>query len=77
VLKEQMQYEYMPALSQIESDLTQRSNSDIMNTYYIDLVARSFTDIEDKLYAKFENQEALRQEKTLKEVDLLSPMWTG
>jgi hypothetical protein len=55
VLKERIDYNYMPALTQIEQDLTKRSNSDIMNNYFIDMVTRSFTTIEETLFAKFEN----------------------
>ena len=75
MLRENIEYVYMPALSQIESDLTQRSNSDLMNNYFIEIVARSFTRIEETLMQKFENEEALRQKATLKELSVLQPMW--
>jgi hypothetical protein len=50
VLKEKITYTYVPPQSQIESDLTRRSNSDILNNYNIDVVTKSFTDIEDVLF---------------------------
>jgi len=75
VLREKIDYIYMEPASQIELDLTWRSNSDIMNNYFIEIVARSFTDIEEILFQKFENSDAIKQEATVKELNLLKVSW--
>jgi hypothetical protein len=60
VLKESIQYTHMPLPSQNDMTLTRRSNSDLMNNYFIEITARSFTNIEDLLFSKFEDTEALK-----------------
>jgi hypothetical protein len=54
VLKERVEYVYMPPQTQNDTNLTKRSNSDVMNNFYIEIVARSFTDIEEVIFSKFE-----------------------
>mmetsp|Transcript_20870 Transcript_20870/g.32211 ORF Transcript_20870/g.32211 Transcript_20870/m.32211 type:complete len:159 (+) Transcript_20870:175-651(+) len=76
VLKEKIDYVFMPLPHQIDSDLTMRCNSDVMNNYFIEIAARSFTDIEEVLYNKFENPEALKQMATIEETKSLQPFWT-
>mmetsp|Transcript_31434 Transcript_31434/g.48056 ORF Transcript_31434/g.48056 Transcript_31434/m.48056 type:complete len:83 (-) Transcript_31434:233-481(-) len=65
----------MPPADQIDQDMTKRSNSDIMNNYFIEIVARSFTDIEEILFQKFEKTEALKLESQLKEMGSLKLNW--
>ena len=77
VLKERIDYIYMEPANQIDDDLTRRCNSDIMNNYFIEIAARSFTDIEDILFSKFENQESLKTEATIKEITTLKGSWNG
>mmetsp|Transcript_18786 Transcript_18786/g.32102 ORF Transcript_18786/g.32102 Transcript_18786/m.32102 type:complete len:220 (+) Transcript_18786:680-1339(+) len=53
VLSEKIEYQFMPLFAQNDMDFTRRCNSDVMNNFFINIVASAFTDIEDTLYNKF------------------------
>ena len=48
-----------------------------MNNFFIDIIARSFTNIEEVLRNKFDNSDARRTQETLKQFDSVKKYWVG
>jgi len=46
-----------------------RDNADVMNNFFVNIVARSYTNIEEVLQARQDNQELQKQRETLKELE--------
>ena len=53
----------------------ERDNIDFMNNFYVDIVCRAFTNIEEIHKAAQENKELLMQNSALKELKELSTNW--
>mmetsp|Transcript_628 Transcript_628/g.723 ORF Transcript_628/g.723 Transcript_628/m.723 type:complete len:90 (+) Transcript_628:912-1181(+) len=49
VLKERVEYIFEPQISTIVGTVLRRVNSDAMNNYYVETVAKSFTNIQEIL----------------------------
>mmetsp|Transcript_17381 Transcript_17381/g.29240 ORF Transcript_17381/g.29240 Transcript_17381/m.29240 type:complete len:157 (+) Transcript_17381:811-1281(+) len=75
VLKEKIDFIFEPQISTLSGTVPKRINSDAMNNFNIEMVARSFTNIEDLLKQKFENSEYLNQKRVLLELEELSFKW--
>lgn len=54
-----------------------RDNADVMNNFFIDIAARSFTDVEEVLQNQRENQEAQKTKEALAELAKVSGAWSS
>jgi len=52
-----------------------RPNHDFMNNFFVNICARSFTDIEDFLKMQEENKDKNKQENALKELEKIKDQW--
>lgn len=52
-----------------------RDNTDVMNNFFIQIVSKSFTTIEDQTMAILENKEQIRQRAQLTEFERISEGW--
>ena len=52
-----------------------RDNSDFMNNFWVNIVARSFTNIEEQWQQAVENKKAIHQKEVLEELGKLKPVW--
>lgn len=52
-----------------------RDNADFMNNFYVNIIARSFTDIDEFLRLQEENKDQNKQENALKELMKLKDGW--
>jgi hypothetical protein len=75
VLSEKPEFKFSPPSKQKDMDFTVRSNSDVMNNFFINTATRSFTDIDEQIYNKFESPEIKKTNETLKEVKKLRSIW--
>mmetsp|Transcript_33505 Transcript_33505/g.51468 ORF Transcript_33505/g.51468 Transcript_33505/m.51468 type:complete len:147 (+) Transcript_33505:4247-4687(+) len=75
VLKERLDFIFEQQISTLQGTISRRVNSDAMNNFYIDIVAKSFTNIEDILKSKFENSEVKKQKETIKALDTIKKYW--
>jgi len=65
------------ALGAAPSGLTfKRDNADVMNNFFVNIVTRSYTTIEEYLQQRQENVEMLKQKETLKELENIQKSWT-
>jgi len=53
-----------------------RDNADVMNNFFVNIVTRSYTNIEEYLQQRQENVEMLKQKETLKELENIQKSWT-
>lgn len=53
----------------------ERNNADFMNNFYVDIICRAFTNIEEIHRAAQENKELNKQNAALKELKDLSSVW--
>ena len=54
-----------------------RDNADFMNNFFVNIAARSFTNIEEYLKNMYENSEAIKQKETLKELEGIKKNWAN
>jgi len=54
-----------------------RDNADVMNNFFVNIVTRSYTDIDEILLSQHENVEAQKQKETLKELEGIKKNWTS
>lgn len=52
-----------------------RDNADFMNNFWVNIVARSFTNIEEQWQQAVENKKAIHQKEVLDEINKLKPNW--
>ena len=52
-----------------------RDNADFMNNFWVNIVARSFTNIEEQWQQAVENKKAIHQKEVLEELGKLKPVW--
>ena len=52
-----------------------RDNTDVMNNFFVNIIARSFTDIEEFLIQQEENKSKDKQASALKELDSVKEEW--
>ena len=53
-----------------------RDNADVMNNFFVNIVTKSFTNIDEFLKSMYENKEALKQKETLKELEVIKKNWS-
>lgn len=53
-----------------------RDNADVMNNFFVNIVTRSYTNIEEYLQQRQENVEMQKQKETLKELENIQKSWT-
>lgn len=58
-------------------DMTfKRDNADVMNNFFINIVTRSYTNIDELLKSNTENTEQNKQKETLKELETVKDHWS-
>ena len=68
--------QFLP-VSAAPSGLTfKRDNADVMNNFFVNIVTRSYTEIDEILLNQHENVEAQKQKETLKELEGIKKNWT-
>lgn len=53
-----------------------RDNADVMNNFFVNIVTRSYTNIEEYLQARQDNVELQKQKETMKELEGIQKNWT-
>jgi len=54
-----------------------RDNADFMNNFFVNIIARSFTDIDEFLKQQEENKDQNKQENAIKELDRIKESWAS
>jgi len=52
-----------------------RDNADVMNNFFVNIVCRSYTNIEEYLQARNDNVELQKQKETMKELEGIQKTW--
>ena len=52
-----------------------RDNADVMNNFFVNIVTRSYTNIEEYLQARNDNVELQKQKETMKELEGIQKTW--
>ena len=52
-----------------------RDNADVMNNFFVNIVTRSYTNIEEYLQAQADSVEKDKQRQTMKELEAISKTW--
>lgn len=68
---------FMPFASAPSGLVFKRDNADVMNNFFVNIVTRSYTNIEEYLQARQENVEMQKQKETLKELEGIQKSWTS
>lgn len=53
-----------------------RDNADVMNNFFVNIVTRSYTNIEEHLQSMIDNVEGKKQKETLQELEGIKKNWT-
>lgn len=66
---------FLPMTSAPSGLTFKRDNADVMNNFFVNIVTRSYTNIEEYLQARADNVELSKQRETLKELESISKSW--
>jgi len=66
---------FQPMTAQPSYMTYKRDNADFMNNFFVNIIARSFTDIDEFLKNQEENKDQNKQANTLKELESLKEIW--
>jgi hypothetical protein len=67
----------LPSTAAPQGMTFKRDNADVMNNFFVNIVTRSYTDIDEILLSQHENIEAQKQKETLKELEGIKKNWTN
>lgn len=68
--------QFLPVSSAPSGMTFKRDNADVMNNFFVNIVTRSYTEIDEILLSQHENVEAQKQKETLKELEGIKKNWT-
>jgi len=68
---------FLPMTSAPTGMIFKRDNADVMNNFFVNIVTRSYTNIEEYLQARHDNVELQKQKETLKELENIQKSWVS
>lgn len=67
---------FLPSSAAPPGLVFKRDNADVMNNFFVNIITRSYTNIEEYLQQRQDNVEMQKQKETLKELDSIRLTWT-